>query len=145
MARQQRKMMAMQVAMTRERYYSYFFIFSFIVTVFFFFFMDFVFLIFRLPWFVGVASFFTLGALGAAIRGHLQPAVAAPLVMLWTITGSKQQTYKQNNINEHNTNKKTGYQWDMAYWTKANRINDHYNDVMKEKFLWFAKEEQKQK
>lgn len=59
MARQQRKMMAMQVAMTRE----------------------------RLPWFVGIASFFTLGALGGLVRGKLEPVIAAPLVIVWTITG----------------------------------------------------------
>jgi len=117
--------MAMQVAMTRE----------------------------RLPWFAGVASFFTLGALGGIARGHASPAMVAPLVVLWTITGKIHSipfsfcfffflSFIHSFIPFFFNYYLTAWQYDFAYYNKANRINQFYNDIMKnEKNFWFVQEE----
>lgn len=69
----------------------------------------------RLYWFVGFGTFATTGAIVGAMRGHSSSTAVIPLIAFWTITG---------------------YQYDLAFGTKANRINKYYEEIVNDKSYW---------
>jgi len=95
MNKQQRKMMAIQVAFSRELF----------------------------PWIGSFAALVTTLVTIRTVRdvknGHgTNPVLLAPVLILGIISA---------------------YQWDMAYGTKANRINSYFEEILQDNQYWFVK------
>ena len=71
----------------------------------------------RLNWLIGCYSLGFIGGLSFAFKNKSKaPFVIAPLIIYGSMIG---------------------YQIDLAYFSKANRINNSSNEITKDESLWF--------